>query len=173
MSERLVYADNCHRQGVCEEQAHEITLLRAQLATVEREVFDYQQREKAWNESEALKDAVRWFEEVKKANYALAAAEAEIARLTTILNTPETREFVEAVSREAAHQRERWGEAHDVEKEPEEWFWTLGYLAGKALHSQRAADHEKFLHRLIASAALLANQHRLAALRAPDGEGTP
>lgn len=71
MSERRVYADNCHRQGV---QAHEIAALRAQLAAVEREVFDYQQREKAWNELEALKDAVRWFEEAKKANYALAAA---------------------------------------------------------------------------------------------------
>ena len=35
----------------------------------------------------------------------LAALRAENARLITLLNTPETRDFVEAVAREAAHQR--------------------------------------------------------------------
>lgn len=35
--ERLIYADACHRQGVCEEYAQEIVALRAQLAAVKRD----------------------------------------------------------------------------------------------------------------------------------------
>ena len=74
----------CNALGVCDHcatWAETVTTLRAKLAAAEREVFDYQQREKAWNESEALADALKWFREAKKAHEALAAAEAEIAAL--------------------------------------------------------------------------------------------
>lgn len=46
----------------------EVAALRARLAEVEREVFDYRQRESEWNKSEALKYSVRWMEEARKAH---------------------------------------------------------------------------------------------------------
>lgn len=63
----------------------------------------------------------------------VAALRAENLRLTALLNTPETRDFAEGVIREAAHQRERWGEGHDTDKEPEEWFWLVGYGCGQGV----------------------------------------
>ena len=70
------------------------------------------------------------------------------------LNVPEVIDFVKAVNLEAAHQRERWGLEHDTEKTDADWFWLVGYLAGKALHFP-----EKRLHHLITTAAALANWH--------------
>lgn len=89
------------------------------------------------------------------------ALRAKIVQLEGLLNEPQTRHFLEAAAVEAGHQRARWGEEHDKEKTPEQWYWTLGYLAGKALAASRTGDVEKFRHHLISSAALLANQHRL------------
>lgn len=80
----------------------------------------------------------------------------EVKRLTDLINSPRLDEFLEAVRIEAAHQRERWGDAHDEKKTPEDWYWTLGYLAGKALR----AEDEKRLHHVITSAALLFNWFR-------------
>lgn len=80
----------------------------------------------------------------------------EVARLRNLINNPRLDEFLEAVRIEAAHQRERWGEAHDEKKTPEDWYWTLGYLSGKALR----AEGEKRLHHVITSAALLFNWFR-------------
>lgn len=88
----------------------------------------------------------------------LDAAEAK-------LNTPELHDFAKAVVLEAAHQRDRWGSDHDAGKTPADWFWLVGYLAGKALHAivegQRAtgAPTEKALHHIITTAAVLANWH--------------
>lgn len=87
---------------------------------------------------------------------------ARVSELEALISSPQTTDFLEAVRIEAAHQRERWGKEHDQGKAPEDWFWTLGYLAGKALHAGRSGDHVKHLHHLISSAALLANQHREA-----------
>jgi hypothetical protein len=84
---------------------------------------------------------------------------AEVGRLTALINTPEIIDFVKAVQIEAVHQRERWPAEQDAQKSREEWFWTLGYLAGKALAAQRHGDSEKFAHHLISSAALLCNWH--------------
>ena len=92
---------------------------------------------------------------------ACADFQRENARLRALIDTPEIVDFVEAVKREAAHQRERWGESHDQDKSPEDWFWTLGYLAGKALGAFKANDMPKALHHLVSSSALLSNQHRL------------
>lgn len=82
-----------------------------------------------------------------------------IAALESQLNTPELINFSRAVVSEAQHQRHRWGSDHDAGKEPQDWFWLLGYLAGKALAAHSKGDAEKALHHTISSAAALANWH--------------
>lgn len=76
-----------------------------------------------------------------------------------LLNTPELHSFSEGVTLEALHQRERWGTDHDAGKAPADWFWLVGYLAGKALHAQTSGNAEKALHHTISTAAALANWH--------------
>lgn len=84
----------------------------------------------------------------------------------TKLNTPELHDFARGVVLEAAHQRARWGSEHDAGKTPANWFWLVGYLAGKALRSHidgliAPGDGEptKALHHTITAAAALANWH--------------
>jgi hypothetical protein len=89
-----------------------------------------------------------------------AQLEAEIARLNLLINTPHTDDFMTAVPLEAAHQIERWGIEHDRGKDPEAWFWLLGYLAGKALHHAKAGNVEKAKHHTISSAAVMLNWFR-------------
>jgi hypothetical protein len=84
---------------------------------------------------------------------------AEVARLTALINTPEIVDFVRAVQIEAVHQRERWGSKQDEGKTAANWFWLLGYLAGKALHSDKVGDRDKLLHHVITTAAACANWH--------------
>jgi hypothetical protein len=79
--------------------------------------------------------------------------------LNNLLNTPEIDNFDRAVPLEAAHQVARWTAAHDAGKNPEDWFWLLGYLAGKALASLKVGDLEKAKHHCISSAAVLRNWH--------------
>lgn len=76
-----------------------------------------------------------------------------------VINTPETADFMAGVPLEAAHQRERWGSAHDAGKTPFDWFWLIGYLAQKAASSQVGGDLEKAKHHTISTAAALANWH--------------
>ena len=76
-----------------------------------------------------------------------------------LINTPELKNFSDGVTLEALHQRERWGNSHDVGKTPADWFWLVGYLAGKALHAQTSGNKEKALHHTISTAAALANWH--------------
>jgi hypothetical protein len=87
------------------------------------------------------------------------AERTEVRGLREKLNTPELIDFSAAVVLEAAHQRERWTSTHDAGKEPQDWFWLLGYLAGKALKAHASGDTEKALHHTISSAAALANWH--------------
>jgi DNA repair exonuclease SbcCD ATPase subunit len=82
------------------------------------------------------------------------AARAEVERLRSERDNPEINDFLEGVRREAAHQRARWGSDHDTGKTDADWFWLIGYLAGKALHKS-----EKRLHHLITTAAALFNWH--------------
>lgn len=84
---------------------------------------------------------------------------AENARLTALLNTPETEDFDSAVPLEAAHQIERWSASHDAGKTPPDWFWLIGYLAGKALAAAISGNTEKAKHHCISSAAALRNWH--------------
>lgn len=79
------------------------------------------------------------------------------------VNVPETASFIGGVIREGAHQRVRWGEAHDRSKSAENWFWLVGYLAGKALRAAIAGDREKALHHTISAAAALAQWHAAVA----------
>ena len=95
----------------------------------------------------------------------LEAITNELERLDGLINTPATVEFLEAVKTETAYQRERWGDVHDKAKEPEDWFWLVGYLAGKALCAKRQGFMDKYRHHLVSTAAVLANQHRLELLR--------
>lgn len=88
----------------------------------------------------------------------------EIDRLTTLINAPQTDEFMDAVRIEIAHQRERWGDGHDGMKSPTDWLWNLCYLATKATQAERYGDREKYLHHIITAAALCGNWHRHASL---------
>ena len=85
---------------------------------------------------------------VEDATLRLEAAN-EIERLTTLVNTPMFKPFDTAVKCEAAHQAHKWGTVHDRNKEPQEWYWLVGYLAGKALRSHLSGDRTKALHHTI------------------------
>ncbi len=96
---------------------------------------------------------------------------AELERLRNLVNAPELHDFSRAVVLEAAHQRERWGSAHDAGKAPQDWFWLLGYLAGKALAAHASGNTEKALHHTISTAAALYNWH--AAIKGYDVRMAP
>lgn len=87
------------------------------------------------------------------------AAEERVKALEQLINTPVVGSFLEAVRLEAAHQCERWGVDNDAGKEPADWFWLLGYLAGKALAAAMAGNKEKALHHSISTAAACLNWH--------------
>lgn len=89
----------------------------------------------------------------------LLAAKAERDRLLALINSPEVDGFLRGVHLEAVHQVQRWGTAHDRAKRPADWFWLVGYLAGKALHAAIAGDKAKAKHHCISSAAALYNWH--------------
>lgn len=94
----------------------------------------------------------------------LQAAEISILRfenerLNKIINSPQSDDFIRAVSTEAEHQRQRWGSDHDSGKTAADWFWLVGYLAGKALHAHIAGNAEKAEHHIITTAAACANWH--------------
>lgn len=101
----------------------------------------------------------------------------ENERLREALNTPELDDFAAGVVSEAQHQRERWGAEHDAGKAPEDWFWLIGYLAGKALHAAKAGDFDKTRHHTISTAAALANWHAAitgrTTMRPGIGPGSP
>ena len=99
----------------------------------------------------------------------LATARRDLADLSRILDSPQTSDFLAAVPLEGAHQRKRWGERHDNIKEPQDWYWLLGWLAGKAVHAAATGDVEKARHHTISSAAVLLNWHRHLSM---DGDQT-
>jgi hypothetical protein len=90
----------------------------------------------------------------KYCNY---CAHERVEELEALINTPQVEAFLKAVELEAAHQVERWGTAHDDGKTDADWFWLLGWLAGKAVH---ATDPQKKLHHVITTAAAAMNWHR-------------
>lgn len=101
---------------------------------------------------------------------ALLQQMADGPRLHALINSPETEDFLEGVRRESSHQVERWGEAHDRSKAAENWFWLVGYLAGKALRAAIQGDHEKAKHHTISAASALRQWHAAIA-RDESGSG--
>lgn len=97
---------------------------------------------------------------VKAKDTELAAKNARLLELEGRINTPHTAEWLEAVQLEAAHQVERFGAKHDAGKQPQDWFWLIGYLAGKALASAIVGDDEKAKHHTISTGACLLNWFR-------------
>jgi hypothetical protein len=89
----------------------------------------------------------------------LKSVEAEVERLKAERDRPETGDFVRGLTLEAEHQRARWGAEHDAGKQPEDWLFLIGYLAGKACAAMRVGDRAKALHHTISSAAVLSNWH--------------
>lgn len=81
--------------------------------------------------------------------------------LLSKLNNPETEDFIEGVRRETAHQIERWRESSDTGKDHADWFWLVGYLAGKALACALSGNFEKAKHHIITTCAALANWHSM------------
>ena len=70
----------------------------------------------------------------------LLAKARECDRLHTLINTPELVAFPEAVHLEAIHQEERWGRKDRETKAAIDWFWLVGYLAGRALEHDKEAE---------------------------------
>lgn len=89
----------------------------------------------------------------------LLLAKAERDQMFGLINSPELVNFLRGVQLEAVHQVQRWGEAHDRKKRPADWFWLVGYLAGKALHAAVSGGRDKALHHCISTAAALYNWH--------------
>lgn len=90
---------------------------------------------------------------------ALRADRTERLRLEALINTPELESFLTATHIEAVHQVERWGTAGDRAKRPADWFWLVGYLAGKALHAAIGCNLDKAKHHCVSTAAALYNWH--------------
>ncbi|MCW1959775.1 MAG: hypothetical protein KIH64_014770 [Mycobacterium sp.] len=90
---------------------------------------------------------------------ALLKARQERDDLLSIINSPHNDEFLEGARREIVHQVQRWGTVHDRAKRPADWFWLVGYLAGKCLAAHIAGNTEKALHHTISTAAALGNWH--------------
>jgi hypothetical protein len=84
----------------------------------------------------------------------LHEAADKIDHLDGLIHSPHTSDFLESVRLEAAHQRERWGADHDAGKADSDWFWLIGYVAGKAINNPK-----KLLHHIITTAAVCLNWH--------------
>jgi hypothetical protein len=92
----------------------------------------------------------------------MLAVVIEKAEKYDAINTPELYDYLEAAQNEALHQREKWGTNGDEGKTDADWFWLVGYLAGKALHNPPKVNMtpvDAMLHRLVALGAAVANWH--------------
>lgn len=81
----------------------------------------------------------------------------EVERLLALIGRPYVGAWTDEILIEAAHQRDRWGSNHDHGKQPEDWFWLIGYLAGKALAAHKVGDMQKAHHHTVSTAAVLAH----------------
>lgn len=94
-----------------------------------------------------------------------------LLKVQAAVNSPEIADFAAGVLLESAHQRMRWGTETEAGKAPADWFWLVGYLAGKALHAATAGNRDKALHHCVSTAAALCNWH--AALSGADTSMRP
>jgi hypothetical protein len=90
---------------------------------------------------------------------AMGKHKARVDAVMALIGSPEIDNFLRGTHLEAVHQVDRWGTAHDRAKRPADWFWLVGYLAGKALHAATAGDQAKARHHCISTAAALYNWH--------------
>jgi hypothetical protein len=132
-----------HKDGPC---AHELTE-DAEFERLRKSVYD------------GDTDVLDVWNLYARARADLDTADRALKAVMGAMNAPELHDFTRAVSLEAAHQRVRWGSDHDGGKTPPDWFWLVGYLAGKALTSHLKGDTDKALHHTITAAAALANWH--------------
>lgn len=84
----------------------------------------------------------------------------EVNHLKKLINSPVIDDFMKALPLESAHQALRWPAHRDANKSPWDWYWTLSYLAGKAVHAAVLGDSKKLKHHVITSAALLLTWYR-------------
>lgn len=104
-----------------------------------------------------MAEKAEYFKRSKISEGEAADLRADLARLQQLLSRPYVGAWLDEILVEAAHQRERWGAHHDTGKAPEDWFWLVGYLAGKALAAHKAGDAEKAHHHTVSTAAVLAH----------------
>lgn len=83
--------------------------------------------------------------------------QAEVENLRSLISRPYMGAWADEILIEAAHQRDRWGADHDHGKSPEDWFWLIGYLAGKCLAAHKAGDIQKAHHHTVSTGAVLAH----------------
>lgn len=125
-----------------------------------QEQIDHNQIANAYNALRAELDASEC--ELTIVRTALVVAHEEVERLRTLIDTPRTDDFFEAVRIEAAHQVERWGVDHDAGKRSEDWITLYMYLLGKAAKAHFDGNRDKLLHHVITVAAVALNWHRNA-----------
>lgn len=89
----------------------------------------------------------------------LIEVKKENEKLKSLINNPQTEDFIESVKTEAAHQCIRWD---DKDKTDGDWFWTLGFLAAKTVHK---TEGRKLKHWIISCAALCLNWHKAVTKR--------
>jgi hypothetical protein len=148
MSQSTIYkCDVCGAQSMKPETW--LSMKRDGYTTPQFTAFSPTAQEYACSPTCATTALKQWTEELRIKYEALQA----------LLNTPETEDFDKGVVLEAAHQVQRWSAAEDEGKQPEDWLWLLGYLAGKALAAVKAGDDEKARHHCISAAAVLRNWH--------------
>ena len=87
--------------------------------------------DKAFQILSAWKHASAPTPEAVELEHAYRDALAECQRLSGLINTPETEDFLRAVQLEAAHQLERWGEDDRSRKDDLDWIWLITFLTGK------------------------------------------
>jgi hypothetical protein len=73
------------------------------------------------------------------------------------MSGPVVHDFWEGVRVEREFQRQQWGKVEDRNKTPADWFWLVGYLAGKALSAHVTGDAFKARHHTISAAAALSH----------------
>lgn len=139
------------------DQPDEVAKLRAAIKAAGFSVMETSGEWSIFDVSEAGKAADAKCLEVAMRNVEL---EQENKRLHALIHTPHTEDWLTAVPLEAAFQIENWGTDHDHGKDPQDWFWLLGFLAGKAVRSHSDGDLEKAKHHTISTAAVLLNWHR-------------
>ena len=118
-----------------------------------------QSSESAVLEWESVAELVNGAKAEKARSKTVEGLVARVEYLEGRINSPEYDEFLRGVRIEALHQVERWGTEHDKAQRPADWFWLVGYLAGKALHAALQGHARKARHHCISTAAALYNWH--------------